>query len=72
MPEKKSAEIVSKASDDSVANTQATLDAARDEASKSADKVHKEGAKSVDTVSATANKNISKAVDHILKTMSSL
>jgi vacuolar-type H+-ATPase subunit H len=64
--------LVSKASDDSVSSTQATLDAARDEASKSADKVLKEGSKSVDTISATAEKNQSKAVDHILKTMSSL
>ena len=40
---KKSSEIVAKASDDSVSNTQSVLDGARQEASKSADKVHKEG-----------------------------
>ena len=55
-----------------MSNTQATLDSAREEASKSADKVLKEGSKTVDSISATANKNESKAVDYILKTMSSL
>ena len=55
-----------------MSSTQATLDGAREEASKSADKVLKDGSKSVDAISTTAEKNQSKAVDHILKTMSSL
>ena len=39
---KKSAEIISQASDDSVSNTQSILDSAREDAAKSAEKVHKE------------------------------
>ena len=59
-------------SDDSVSNTQATLDEARSKASKAAEKVISEGSSAVDLIKSTAEKNQSKAVDHLLKTMSSL
>jgi vacuolar-type H+-ATPase subunit H len=69
---KKSTEIVNKSADDSVSNTQATLDEARSKASKAAEKVISEGSTAVDLIKSTAEKTQSKAVDHLLKTMSSL
>jgi vacuolar-type H+-ATPase subunit H len=69
---KKSIELVNKSADDSVTNTQSTLDEARSKASKAAEKVIQDGSTAVDSIASAAGKNQSKAVDHLLKTMSSL
>jgi len=68
---KKSSELVSNAADESVSNTQATLDSARAEADKEAKKVQKKGLKEVNSIEENASKNLDKAVKSILDTMTS-
>ena len=69
---KNSTELVSSAADESVSNTQLTLDSARGKADKEAQKVHKKGLKAVESIELSASKNLDKAVKSILDSMTSL
>ncbi|MCH1422352.1 MAG: hypothetical protein L7U62_02525, partial [Candidatus Poseidoniaceae archaeon] len=63
---REAASLVTGATEESVSETQATLDAARSKAGKEADKVHKEGASTVSDIETSASSRKEKAVKSLL------
>ena len=68
---REAASIVSAATEDSVAETQATLDAAREKANKEADGVLKEGAGTIKGIESEASSRKQKAVKSLLDAVTS-
>ncbi len=68
---KEAASLVTGATEDSVSETQATLDAARTKAGKEADTVLKEGASVVESIESSASSRKEKAVKNLLDAVSS-
>ena len=68
---RQSVQLVADATDGSVSDTQATLDAARAKANKEAEGVAKEGQKVVDAIESSAADRKDKAVAHLLEKVNS-
>lgn len=68
---RQSVQLIADATEGSVADTQATLDAARNKANKEAESVAKDGQKIVDAISSSAAERKDKAVAHLLNTVNS-
>ena len=68
---RQSVQLVADATDGSVSDTQATLDAARAKANKEAEGVAKEGQKVVDAIESSAADRKDKAVAHLLDKVNS-
>ena len=68
---RQSVQLVADATDGSVSDTQATLDAARAKANKEAEGVAKEGQKVVDAIESSAADRKDKAVAHLLERVNS-
>ena len=68
---RQSVQLVADATDGSVTDTQATLDAARAKANKEAEGVAKEGQKVVDAIESSAADRKDKAVAHLLEKVNS-
>ena len=68
---RQSVQLIADATDGSVADTQATLDAARNKANKEAEGVAKDRQKIVDAISSAAADRKDKAVAHLLDTVNS-
>ena len=68
---REAAEIVTGATEDSVNETQATLDAARSKAGKEAAKVHEEGTAVVEKIESSASSRKEKAVKNLLDAVTS-
>ncbi len=68
---RQSVQLVADATDGSVSETQATLDAARAKANKEAEGVAKEGQKVVDAIESSAADRKDKAVAHLLEKVNS-
>jgi ATP synthase H subunit len=68
---RQSVQLVADATDGSVSDTQATLDAARAKANKEAEGVAKEGQKVVDAIESSAAERKDKAVAHLLEKVNS-
>ena len=68
---REAAALVSRATEDSVSETQATLDAARTKAGKEADAVLKEGASVVETIESSASSRKERALKSLLDSVTS-
>ena len=68
---RQSVQLVADATDGSVSDTQATLDAARAKANKEAEGVAKEGQKVVEAIESSAADRKDKAVAHLLEKVNS-
>ena len=68
---RQSVQLIADATDGSVSDTQATLDAARAKANKEAEGVAKEGQKVVDAIESSAADRKDKAVAHLLEKVNS-
>lgn len=68
---RQSVQLITEATDGSVADTQSTLDAARAGANKEAEGVAKDGQKVVDAIESSAAGRKDKAVAHLLDTVNS-
>ena len=68
---KEAAALVTGATEESVAETQATLDAARTKAGKEAAAVLKEGASTIESIESSASSRKEKAVKNLLDSVSS-